>query len=209
MNKLPVLFLGIFATFFASWAGFVGYSCIVLGRLQPIPDDETRGFFPPSLSGLAMAGQKIYAANGCVYCHSQQVRPTALSTDIKKGLGARSTVARDFLRSQPAFPGSMRTGPDLSNIGLRQLDPNWHHRHLYEPRSVTDWSIMPAFRHLYKLQRIQGEASEEAIHGLKGPHAPPAGFEVVPTAEAKALVAYLLSLKKNYPLPEAPLPNGK
>ena len=36
--------------------------------------------------------------------------------------------------------------------------------------------------------------------------APPPGYEVVPTAEGKALVDYLLSLKKNYPLPEAPEP---
>ena len=206
---MPVIFLGIFTAFFASWAGFVGYSCLVPGRLQPLPDEETRGYFPPPLSGLAIAGQKSYAANGCLCCHSQQVRPPALSTDIKKGLGVRGTVARDFLRSQPAFPGTMRTGPDLSNVGLRQLDPNWHHRHLYEPRSVVDWSIMPAFRFLYILRKIQGQPSEEAIQGLKGSHAPPPGFEVVPTAEAKALVAYLLSLKKNFPLPESPLPSGK
>jgi cytochrome c oxidase cbb3-type subunit II len=30
------------------------------------------------------------------------------------------------------------------------------------------------------------------------------GYEVVPTEDAKALVAYLLSLKRDYPLPEAP-----
>jgi hypothetical protein len=44
-----------------------------------------------------------------------------------------------------------------------------------------------------------GGSSEE-----RNPIAPPSGYEVVPTAEGKALVDYLLSLKKNYPLPEAP-----
>ena len=209
MNRMPALISGIFLALFVSWAGIVGYSCLVLGRMQPLPDEESRGYFPPSLSGLAVAGQTVYAANGCVYCHSQQVRQTSLSTDVQKGLGPRHTVARDFLRSQPAFPGIRRTGPDLSNIGLRQLDPNWHHRHLYDPRIVTEWSIMPSFRYLYILQKVQGQPSEEAIQRLSGPHAPPAGWEAVPSAEAKALVAYLLSLKKNYPLPEAPLPTGK
>ena len=209
MNKFSVLLFGIFTAFFASWAVFVGYSSIVLGRLQPLPDEETRGYFPPSLSGLAISGQKSYAANGCLYCHSQQVRPPSLSTDVKKGLGPRSTVARDYLHSQPAFPGTMRSGPDLANVGLRQLDPNWHHRHLYDPRSVIDWSIMPSFRYLYILRRIEGHSSEEAVQGLKGPHAPPPGFEVIPTSEAKALVAYLLSLKKNYPLTGAPISTGK
>ena len=209
MSRLPLIFLILFAAFFAAWACFAGYSSLVQGRLQPVPDEETRGFFPPPLSGLAVAGQKVYAANGCLYCHSQQVRRAPLTTDIQKGLGLRATVARDYLRSRPAFPGTMRTGPDLTNIGLRQLDPNWHHRHLYEPRIVTEWSIMPSFRHLYTVRPVQGEVSDDAVQGLKGPHAPPPGFEVVPSAEANALVAYLLSLKQNYPLPEAPLPSGK
>jgi cytochrome c oxidase cbb3-type subunit 2 len=100
----------------------------------------------------------------------------------------------------------MRTGPDLSNIGARQPDANWHHQHLFEPRTVTDWSIMPAYRYLYKTRKIVGEPSRDAVQGLRGPHAPKPGYEVVPTEEAKALVAYLLSLKKNYKLPESPEP---
>jgi hypothetical protein len=41
---------------------------------------------------------------------------------------------------------------------------------------------------------------------LSGSRAPPAGYEIVPTEEGKALVAYLISLKRNYALPEAPEP---
>ena len=36
-------------------------------------------------------------------------------------------------------------------------------------------------------------------------YAPEAGYGVVPTRRAKALVEYLLSLKINYSLPEAPI----
>ncbi|MEI6279127.1 MAG: cbb3-type cytochrome c oxidase subunit II [Verrucomicrobiae bacterium] len=209
MNKLPLLFLGVFLTFASSWIGLVAYPYLALGHMQPLPDEETGGSFPPGNSGLAVAGQRVYAANGCLYCHSQQVRLEPLSTDIEKGLGPRQTVARDYLRAQPVFLGTMRTGPDLSNIGARQPDANWHHRHLYEPRTVTDWSIMPSFRFLYKMRKIQGQQSDDALKDLVGPHAPPPGWEVVPNEEAKALVAYLVSLKRNYPLPESPEPPAK
>ncbi|MCK9590144.1 MAG: cbb3-type cytochrome c oxidase subunit II [Terrimicrobiaceae bacterium] len=209
MNKLPVIFVGVLLTFAASWLGLVVYPFLALGHMQSVPDEDTGGYFPPTLSGLAVAGQRVYAANGCIYCHSQQVRPAPLSTDIEKGLGPRRTVARDYLRAQPVFLGTMRTGPDLTNIGLRQADANWLHRHLYDPRSVTDWSIMPSYRFLYKMRKIQGWPSGDALDGLTGPLAPPAGYEVVPTGDAKALVAYLLSLKRNYPLPEAPMPPAK
>ncbi len=209
MNRLPLIFLGVFLTFTSSWLGLVVYPYLALGHLQPLPDEDTGGYFPPSSPGLATAGQRVYAANGCVYCHSQQVRLAPLSTDIEKGLGPRHTVARDYLRAQPAFLGTMRTGPDLSNIGVRQPDANWHHKHLYEPKVVTEWSVMPSFRFLYKKQKIQGQPSEDAIRGLSGPNAPGPDEEVVPTDDAKALVAYLLSLKRNYPLPESPEPPVK
>lgn len=205
MKKIPLIFLGVFMTFAFSWLGLVAYSCIVLGHLQPLPDEDTGDYFPPSKPGLVVAGERSYAANGCFYCHSQQVRLAPLSTDIAKGLGTRHTVARDYLREQPAFLGTMRTGPDLANIGIRQSEVNWYHQHLYEPQTVNEWSIMPSFRYLYKMQKIQGQPSNSSVKDLHGPHAPKPGYEVVPTEEAKALVAYLLSLKRNYPLPEAPV----
>ncbi len=209
MNRLPLIFLGVFLTFASSWVGLVVYPYLTLGNLKPLPNEETGGYLPPAMDGLAVAGQRVYAANGCVYCHSQQVRWAPLSTDIEKGLGPRQTVARDYIREQPAFLGTMRTGPDLSNIGARQPDANWHHKHLYEPKTVTSWSIMPAFRYLYRMQKIEGQPSAEAVKGLSGPHAPPPGYEVVPTEEAKQLVAYLISLKRNFPLPESPEPPAK
>jgi len=203
MNRLPLLFVGIFLTFASSWAGLVVYPYLNLGRLAPVTDEATGNVVPPPLSGLANAGQRVYAASGCVYCHSQQVRPAYLSTDIQKGLGARRTVSRDYIRSKPAFLGTMRTGPDLTNVGLRYT-AEWQHRHLYEPAEVSKGSIMPAFRYLYRMQKIQGAPSADALKGLTGPHAPPPGYEVVPTEDARALVAYLLSLKRDYALPEAP-----
>lgn len=203
MNKLPLLFIGILATFASAWLGIVAYAYVNLGSLQPVVSEDTGGLLPPPLSGSAIAGQKVYAANGCLYCHSQQVRPASLSTDIAKGLGPRRTVARDYINQRTVFLGTMRTGPDLTNIGVRQPSAAWHHQHLFEPAQLSEGSIMPSYRYLYKVRKIQGQPSAEAVAVL-GPHAPGPGYEVVPTQDAKDLVAYLISLKRNYPLPEAP-----
>lgn len=208
MNNLPLIFAGVLACFTTSWLGLVAYPYLKLGHLQTVVDEDTGGILPPPRSGLAVAGHKVYAANGCLYCHSQQVRQTDVTTsDMLRGWGSRPTVPRDYMRDKPVFLGTMRTGPDLTNIGARQPSEMWHHQHLYEPSVVMPGSIMPSYRYLYKMQKIEGQPSKDAITGLKGPYAPKPGWEVVPTEEAKALVAYLLSLNRNYPLPEAPEEN--
>jgi len=210
MNRMPLLIFGTFLTFASAWLALVAYPYLTLGHLEPVVDEATGSLNPPTLSGLAVAGQKIYAANGCVYCHSQDVRPAYLTADIAREPEAdpkvRRTVARDYLRSQPAFVGTLRIGPDLANYGLenRVAALNDIHRHLYDPRGVVSRSIMPSYRYLYKMRKISGQPSNDAVTGLTGPHAPAPGFEVVPSQDAKVLAAYLLSLKRNYPLPEAP-----
>ena len=65
---------------------------------------------------------------------------------------------------------------------------------------AVEWSNMPAFRHLYTLQKEQAGGSKKALK-LKGSSKPKNGYEVVPTAEAELLVDYLLSLKKDAPIP--------
>ena len=206
MKKLPSLFFGILVLFGSAWIGVVAYSYNNLSALEPLPDEETGGTLPPTLPGLAVIGEKVYAANGCVECHSQQVRLAPLTTDIQKELGKRQTVARDYLRRTTAFPGSNRTGQDLSNYGARNDDANAIHKKLYAPRSVVPWSTMPSYSYLYEVRKIQGQPSNESVAGLTGAAAPKPGYEVVPTQKAKALAAYLLSLNQSYALPEAPPP---
>jgi cytochrome c oxidase cbb3-type subunit 2 len=58
---------------------------------------------------------------------------------------------------------------------------------------------MPAYRFLFVTQKISGQPSQDALV-LPDADAPPAGYEIIPTAQAKSLVAYLLSLKKGYHL---------
>jgi cytochrome c oxidase cbb3-type subunit 2 len=108
-------------------------------------------------------------------------------------------VARDYIYGAPVQLGTMRNGPDLTNIGVRQANAEWHYLHLYNPRTVTPGSIMPPFRFLFEKRKIIGQRSAEAVE-LTGDDAPPVGYEVVPTREAQSLVAYLLSLDSEHPL---------
>ncbi len=66
-----------------------------------------------------MRGREVYIANGCLYCHSQQVRDNIWSTDEARGWG-RPSVSGDYYYDNPHLLGTMRTGPDLINVGVRQ-----------------------------------------------------------------------------------------
>ena len=203
MHRLPTLLSGIFLIFLTSWGGMVAYSALQLGHLTPVADEDSGATLPPFYSGQAVAGQQVYAAEGCVACHTQQVRQTSVTrSDIERGWGVRPSVARDYLRDSTAFLGNSRVGEDLSNVGQRLPDAAWHYQHLYVPSSVSEGSVMPSYSHLFLVRKIQGQRSAEALN-LTGEDAPKPGYEVVPTTDAKNLVAYLLSLRHDYPLPEA------
>ena len=63
---------------------------------------------------------------------------------------------------------------------------------------------MPPYRFLFETRRIEQAASPEALP-LSGDLAPRPGFEVIPTTEARSLVTYLISLRSDAPLFDAPL----
>lgn len=202
MKAIPVV-AGIFTSFALSWYGLTVLPQGQLSSLQPRVDQDTGEVYPLPMPGLAEQGRQVFVANGCVSCHSTQVRPAHAGSDIARDWGQRSTVALDYIYDAPALLGSERIGPDLTNVGLRQTDPAWHFRHLYNPRSVVPESKMPPFRFLFEKRKIVGERSAEAI-ALQGADAPPAGWEIVPKPEAKALVSYLLSLDRSKPIPQIP-----
>ena len=60
---------------------------------------------------------------------------------------------------------------------------------------------MPAYKFLYEKRRISGERSADALK-LTGAEDPGEDWEVVPTYDAKCLVAYLMSLNQSHPLNE-------
>ncbi len=122
MKHGPFIFLGVLFTFASSWLALVFTPYVQLEFLQPVEDPDTRDVYPVSLAGLAADGEGVYARNGCIYCHSQQVRPEGFGADFERGWGPRRTVARDYLYDRRVMLGTMRTGPDLANIGARAAE---------------------------------------------------------------------------------------
>src|SRR5207244_5287905 len=82
-------------------------------------DEEQTDGDPAPKSGRAERGRRVYAANGCIYCHSQQVRADYASADIDRKWGERRSAPRDYLFDRPVLLGQERMGPDLSNVGKR------------------------------------------------------------------------------------------
>ena len=324
MKGLAPLFLGIFGTFAFSWIGLTVIPNWQIGHLNPESDEEGTDIYPRPKSGMFERGARVYAANGCVYCHSQQVRADYAANDIERKWGDRRSAPTDYIFDRPVFLGKMRMGQDLANIGARAPAPEesaspvaavassaaaptaqgapassspaeaatnasapstqaaspspgispatapvespaaspaatssspestpppgqrtgvaspspgqmanatpggsspvaptaqtpgapwpiqteglpemfsaaWQHVHLYAPRSINFDSNMPSYRFLYEKRRIGGERSADAVQ-LSGSDAPPEGWEVVPSYDAKCLVAYLMALNQSHPL---------
>jgi len=313
MKGLAPLFIGIFGTFAFSWVGLTVIPNWQIGSLNPQSDEEGTDIYPRPQSGMFQRGAHVYAANGCVYCHSQQIRADYIADDIERKWGDRRSAPRDYIFQRPVFLGKMRMGQDLANIGARAPAPEespspaggaspsgapatqaaaaspaaappaspssgsspatasaaspgtspagaaspnasppagqrtgvaspspgqmanttpggsspaapsaqtpgalypiqtaglppmysaaWHHVHLYAPRSINPDSNMPSYRFLYRKRRITGERSAEALQ-LSGSDSPPEGWEIVPTFDAKCVVAYLMGLNQSHSLKE-------
>src|ERR1044071_5966291 len=123
MKGLTPLFLGIFGTFAFSWIGLTVIPTWQIGHLTPESDEEGTDIYPRPQSGMFDRGEHVYAANGCVYCHSQQVRADYIADDIERKWGNRRSAPRDYIFERPVFVGKMRMGQDLANIGARAPAP--------------------------------------------------------------------------------------
>src|SRR6266571_4965965 len=119
MKGLAPLFLGIFGTFAFSWVGLTVIPNWQIGHLNPQSDEEGTDIYPQPQSGMFERGAHVYAANGCIYCHSQQVRADYAAADIERKWGNRRSAPRDYIFEQPVFLGKMRMGQDIANIGAR------------------------------------------------------------------------------------------
>lgn len=173
----------------------------VTGRQVAGDNEPGETLYPVALSGAAQRGMRVYEELGCFFCHSQQVRRQGFGGDFERGWGDRQSVSRDYIFQDRVMLGTMRTGPDLANVGTR-YSVLWQHQHLYSPQSMNAWSIMPSFAYLYEVREIGlTGGSPDAVEALDSWGVPP-GHEVVPTQRAKDLVAYLMALNQKYELPE-------
>lgn len=147
-----------------------------------------------------LRGRDQYIKNGCLYCHSQQPRDASQAPDAQRGWG-RVSVAADYYYDRPHLLGTMRTGPDLFNIGARQPSADWQLGHLYQPRAYTPGSIMPSYPYLFDV-KDKAEQGDRVVN-LPPDFAPP-GKVVVARPEVQDMVAYLLGLDHTYPIIAAP-----
>ena len=191
MENEPKLVTGAMVTFSIAVVALV---LIPYFQIRDVPAPE--GLKP--YTSAELRGREVYIANGCVYCHTQQPRDSSFGPDAKRGWG-RAAVAGDYVYDRPHLLGSMRTGPDLFNIGVRQPSADWHLGHLFQPRAYVPGSNMPAYRFLFEIKNEQTLAKGERVVTL-----PPGtvGFTdvVVARPEALDLVAYLQSLQRVYPV---------
>ena len=127
MKGFTPLVLGILATLAFSWLGLAYIPDLQIGHLDPQSDEEGTDIYPMPKSGMAERGRRIYVANGCFYCHSEQLRADYAASDIDRPRdagpspppkwGGRRSAPRDYIFDRPALLGKMRLGPDLANIG--------------------------------------------------------------------------------------------
>jgi cytochrome c oxidase cbb3-type subunit 2 len=216
MNRSTLLIAGIVGSFALSTFVLILVPQMQLGGMQPqFADDEGKitDIYPIENRGVVHAGRAVYISEGCIYCHSQQVRDVQNGADLERGWGIRRTVARDYLFESPPLLGSSRIGPDLANVGWdkwrneaenenpeykpAKRDAAWQLLHLYNPRAIVKESNMPSYRYLFETRKISGQRSVDALNVETQD-----GSEVVPKPEARALVGYLLSLDRSHALKE-------
>jgi len=79
----PLVFLAAFLALSASWCGFVLTPQVQLGRLTQETNSVVKAeLYPAGRPGLARQGLEVYRANGCAYCHSQQVEQKGTLVDV-------------------------------------------------------------------------------------------------------------------------------
>ncbi|MBD5778420.1 cbb3-type cytochrome c oxidase subunit II [Pelagicoccus sp. NFK12] len=202
MNRGPFIFIGVLIIVSLSWAVTLVKPIQEGGNLSPIGKGADR--VPTLVEGLALRGREVYQEQGCVNCHTQQTIAVT-GTDIERGWGDRQSMPLDYIDQSPVFTGYNRVGPDLANVGTRRTEAGWHYLHFYNPEITSPGSNMPPFAFLFEKRKIVGEASNRALDLPEGFRVEE-GYEIVPSADADALVAYMLALSQAYEIEEAPTP---
>ena len=180
MNKITGLFFGVFFLFgsFLAWTGGL-----------PIPDicwfapkqgrshgrigsrGEIREPPPKGLGCMRQMAVSIVTAN----ISGRKMKGTTLT-----GSGVRGVPWRGITCSiSRCFSGTSRLGADLTNVGVRQTDPQWFYRLLYNPQSMSHEVSMPAYRWLFETREIQGQPSVDAVK-LQGANRAPSWLRGCP-----------------------------
>lgn len=228
---LKSFLLGMLASFGLAWMFVIAIPVAKMGNLDPVKmtDEEDAAYYERKLSGRVLNGSKIYASNGCYACHTQLIRPTYAGQQIWRDDIAgvvdtdgndtrRETTYYDYTGEEYAQIGLMRMGPDLSNLAYRvdkyaalveMTSEQWLMEHLYNPRNNEirlgkggekldmSWSNCPSQRRMFEKKPLSGQGDSLALQETKE------GKQIVPKEDARVLVSYLMSLRRDDVLPES------
>jgi len=214
---------GISFTFCVAWVVLIAVPAARMEHRQPVKmsDAADAPYYQHNVSGRILNGAEIYQNNGCFTCHTQLVRPQDVSRKglmVAEGGGpVRETGEHDFDGEAFANIGLQRIGPDLSNFGIRaeayaekakMSAEQWVIEHLNNPRNgrlhpdsegkPTDmsWSKCPAQTQMFDAVNPQAQRGGVVVTRDDG-----GAYQ--PSQDARVLASYLLSLKRNEPLPPA------
>ncbi|MDP1836466.1 MAG: cbb3-type cytochrome c oxidase subunit II [Chlamydiales bacterium] len=121
---------------------------------QPVKDlteltSNELGFI--SRKDLIATGERIFAQEGCWYCHTDQSR-TLIQDSVLNGsesFAAPPSSGNEYIYQNVTFPGTRRIGPDLARVGVKRPSRDWNKSHFWQPRTESPGSIMPSFRHFF------------------------------------------------------------
>jgi cbb3-type cytochrome oxidase cytochrome c subunit len=109
------------------------------------PEEFERYFGTVNGESFAKAlrlGRDTYVAEACWHCHSQFVRPVS-KEDLRFGPVSTADEYQNLMNLPHLF-GTRRVGPDLIRESARYSN-DWHAAHLYNPRNVAPYSVMPSY----------------------------------------------------------------
>ncbi|MEC4117370.1 cytochrome-c oxidase, cbb3-type subunit I [Myroides phaeus] len=122
---------------------------LIGGMVQIIPTIFVKSNIPTITSvkpytPLELEGRDLYIREGCVGCHSQQIRP--FRSEVERY--GEYSKSGEYVYDHPFLWGSKRTGPDLMRVGGKYSD-SWHYNHMFDPQSTSPNSIMPGYKWLF------------------------------------------------------------
>jgi cytochrome c oxidase cbb3-type subunit 2 len=123
-------------------------------------------------------GIQIYKAEGCVYCHTQQIRHHR-SDQQRYGwrlVDAAVSESWEYTNDKYHFLGTKRTGPDLARVGGKYSD-EWHWAHFKDPRNMGE-----------KFRSSRGPYETSSVMQ---------SFKFLSDEEIRDLTAYLQTLGRN------------
>jgi cytochrome c oxidase cbb3-type subunit I/II len=140
---------------------------LIGGIIQIVPTIMVKSNIPTiaavkPYSPLELEGRDLYIREGCVGCHSQQVRP--FRSEVER-YGPQSK-AGEYVYDHPFLWGSKRTGPDLMRVGEKYND-NWHFNHMWDPQSISAGSIMPGYKWLFDNEAMDISSIEGKLRAMQ------------------------------------------